>query len=248
MMIEDYVDSVEGFDQLSQREQVRLISFFYTLVNKTDTFTTSDIKNCFVDNHLAIPANISHELSQLIKSKPQTLVKKGKLFAFQRTARKNLEAEFTGSKHKAKLSKTLRGLVVKIKSPEQKAFLEEAIKCFEIKAYRASILMTWLLTIDVIYEYVLSKKLVQFNKAIQAHGKYKKIVFAKKDDFSEMKESDFIEVLRTGKLISNDIRKILVEKLDFRNTCAHPNSIIIKETKAIAVIEDLIENVIFKYQ
>ncbi|RYC52692.1 hypothetical protein [Flagellimonas olearia] len=248
MTLEEFVDSIDGFDKLTQREQVRLMSFFYVIVSKVSTFRTADIKKCFEDNDLSIPANISHDLLQLTKTKPPALVKKGKLFAFHRTERKNLENEFVGSKHKVKVSKILRNLLSKIKSKEQQAFLEEAIKCFEVKAYRASILMTWLLTIDVIYEYVLAKKLIEFNSAVQVHGKYKKITFAKKDDFSEIKESDFIEILRTGKIISNDIRKILIEKLDFRNTCAHPNSIIIKETKAVSVIDDLIENVIFKFQ
>ena len=248
MTLEDYIDSVEGFENLSQREQVKLISFFYITVSEEETFRTLDIKMSFEKNNLSVPTNVSRELSQLVNSKPQILIKKGKDFAFHRIAKQHLEAEFIGQKHKVKLSKTLRSLLPKIKSKEQQAFLEEAIKCFEVKAYRASILMTWLLTMDVIYEYLIAKKLTEFNAAVQVHGKYKKITFSKKDDFSEVKESDFIEILRTGKIISNDIRKILIEKLDFRNTCAHPNSIIIKESKAIAVIDDLIENVIFKFQ
>lgn len=248
MTFEDLIDSVDGFDDLTQREQVRLVSFFYVTVSKASVFQTSDIKKCFEDNNLSIPANVSHDLLQLTKSKPPILVKKGKLFAFHRSEQQNLEKEFFGAKHKVKISKSLRDLSLKIKSKEQRTFLDEAIKCFEVQAYRASILMTWLLTMDVIYEYVLNKKLVEFNSAVQVHGKYKKITFSKKDDFSEVKESDFIGILRTGKIISNDIRKILLEKLDFRNTCAHPNSITIKETKAIAVIDDLIENVVFKFQ
>lgn len=248
MNIEDYVDLVEDFDSLSQKEQVKLIAFFLTITNSQDEFTTSEITSAFINNNLSAPGNVSHQLALLSKAKPPTLVKKGSGFTFHRTAKKILDEQFVGSKHKLHISKTLRDLVPKIKSSEQKVFLEEAIKCFEIQAYRASILMSWLLTMDVIYEYILRHKLSEFNTAIQAHGKYKKIIFSKKDDFSEMKESDFIEVLRTAKIVSNDIRKILDEKLNFRNTIAHPNTITIKESKAISVIDDLVENVIFKYQ
>lgn len=248
MTIANYIDIVEDFDLLSQREQVKLLSFFFTIVNNKEFFGTSDIRKCFEENNLSIPANISSELLLLSKAKPQILVKKDRSYVFHRTEKKSLESKFIGSKHKLHISNTLRGLIPEIIRNEQKSFLKEAINCFEIKAYRASILMSWLLTMDVIYEYVISHKLTEFNSAIQAHGKYKKVIFTKKDDFSEMKESDFIEVLRTAKIISNDIRKILIEKLDFRNTCAHPNTVVIKESKAISVIDDLIENVIFKYQ
>ena len=96
--------------------------------------------------------------------------------------------------------------------------------------------MSWLLAIDTIYEFVLKNKLTEFNNAIQTHGKYKKIIITNKDNFSDIKESDFIELLRVAKIISNDTRKILDEKLAFRNTCAHPNTVIIKESKAISFI------------
>lgn len=107
--------------------------------------------------------------------------------------------------------------------------------------------MSWLLTIDTIYEFVIKTKLIEFNIAVQSHGKYKKIIFSSKDQFSDVKETDFIELLRVSGIITNDTRKILVEKLDFRNTCAHPNSVTIKETKAIAFIEDIIDNVVIKF-
>lgn len=248
MKIENYIDLIEDFELISQKEQIKYLSFFYLLIEEKEIFTTRELKKCFIDNNLVVPSNISHELGRLSKEKPTIIVKKSNGYSFHRNSKKILEQEFVGSKHKLHISKTLRGLIPEIVSLEQRIFLQEAINCFEIKAYRASILMTWLLTMDVIYEFVINNKLVEFNLAIQAHGKYKKIKFSKKDDFSEMKESDIIEVLRTAKIISNDIRKILVEKLDFRNTCAHPNTITIKESKAISVIDDLVENVIFKFQ
>jgi len=248
MTVGAYVDSVENFDHLSQKEQVKLLAFFHSQVNNKEVFTTSEIKACFLEHNLSMPANISNELSKLIKEKPQFIIKVNNGYSFHRTAKKGLQDSFVSSGPAIQVSKALRDLIPKINSKEQKAFLEEAISCFEIQAYRASILMTWLLTMDVMYEYVITKKLMEFNAAVQTHGKHKKLTFNIKDDFSEIKESDFFELLRVGKLISNDVRKILVEKLDFRNTCAHPNTVVVKNSKAIAVIDDLIENVIFKYQ
>jgi hypothetical protein len=71
---------------------------------------------------------------------------------------------------------------------------------------------------------------------------------AAQDDFLEIRdESAFIEILRSATIITNDVRKILDEKLGFRNTCAHPNDIVIPESKVLAAIEDLVYNVVLKY-
>jgi hypothetical protein len=247
MKIADFLDKSDGFNKLTQKERVRLMSYFYIVIENTDEFTVKQITQCFTDNNLNLPANISREFTSLSESKPKVFIKRNKNFVFERSAKKVLDEIYLSNTHSQVISTTLRDLLHKVKSTEQKSFLEEAISCFEIKSYRASIVMSWLLAMDTIYEYIIKKKIVEFNSAIQLQGKYKKIIIATKDQFGEFKESDFIEILRVAKLISNDQRKILVEKLDFRNTCAHPNSIVIKESKAISFIEDIVENVIIKF-
>ena len=72
------------------------------------------------------------------------------------------------NKPKAKTSKTLRDLLATISDSEENVFLDEAIKCYEISAYRASIIMVWNLTIDHLYEYILAKKLTEFNTVLAA--------------------------------------------------------------------------------
>jgi hypothetical protein len=42
------------------------------------------------------------------------------------------------------------------------------------------------------------------------------------------------------------MKKILDEKLDFRNTCAHPNDIIVGDAKLVSFVEDLVHNVILR--
>ncbi|WP_153797004.1 hypothetical protein [Foetidibacter luteolus] len=247
LKISELLDKVEGFENLTQKEQVKLMSFFFCVEHQVDSFLPSQIRSCFENESLRVPANVNNEVKKLTDEKPPTFVKKGSGYTFERNARKSLESVYLGSTHKQIISTTLRDLIPKLKSKEQQSFLEEAISCFEIKSFRAAIVMTWLLTMDTIYEFVLANKLSEFNNAIQAHGKYKKIVVSTKDNFSDIKESDFIELLRVAKIVSNDTRKILDEKLDFRNTCAHPNTVVIKETKAISFIEDIIENVVVKF-
>ena len=249
MTVHDFLENITDFDDLTKKEQVKLIAFFHCVENKKQHFTANDIKKEFESNSLLTPSNISAEITRLKKSKPIILIETKEGFSFHRTAKKELGETFLGTTHKRDVSNSLRDLISELNGDEQKNYLEEAISCFEIKSFRASIIMTWLLAIDVIYEFVLlTKNLSAFNSAIQTHGKYKKITVVSKDDFSNIKESDFIELLRVAKLITNDTRKILDEKLGVRNSCAHPNSMKILDYKAIGFIQDLVINIIKKYQ
>lgn len=249
MTVHDFLENTADFETLTQKEQVKLIAFFHCVENKKQFFNTNDILQEFENNALPAPTNIWTEIARLKKLKPPILIKANEGFTFHRSAKKSLDETYLGLKHKRNVSENLRALISELNKEEQKKYLEEAISCFEIKSFRASIIMTWLLAMDVLYEFVLlSKNLNPFNSAIQSHGKYKKITVTSKDDFSNIKEADFIEILRVSKLITNDTRKILDEKLGIRNSCAHPNSIEILDYKAIGFIQDLIFNIIKKYQ
>ena len=246
LKVTDLLDSISGFQDLSRKEQIKIISFFYTVENQVNDFSAAQISKTFLEHSLHAPANISRDLNELTMSKTKILIKKTKGYSFERSAKKSLE-ELYLKKNSPPLKSNLRELISKLNSVEQQLFLEECIACFEVGAYRSAIVMCWLLAMDTIYEYIIRQKLVEFNEAVQSHGKYKKVIVVDKDQFTEFKESDFIELLRVARLITNDIRKILIEKLDLRNTCAHPNAILVRETKSISFIEDLVENVILKY-
>ena len=249
MIVDDLLNSVSDFDGLPQREQVKLMSFFYCTENDVNCFSPKEISDEFAKHGLSIPKGINSRVSELTKGRPPVLIKGQNGYSFHRTSKKQLESRFSGNSHTQETSVILRDLLSELTGNEQQSFLEEAICCFEIKSYRAAIIMTWLLTIDVIYEFILKPtNLVIFNNAIQMHGKYKKVTIKQKSDFTEMKESAFIEVFRASKLLNTNIRKILLEKLDTRNSCAHPNSIEVFDYKAIGFIQDLVKNVIKVYQ
>lgn len=248
MTIHTLIEKTDNFDKLSQKEQIKRIAYFYCLVNNLDEFSTKIIKDEFINQKLNVPSGISSLIPQLAKDKPISFLKTKNGYSFHRTAKKNFDNIYNDA-HEIEISNKLRDLLSKVKSKEQKSFLDEAIKCFEVKAYRASIIMSWLITMDVLYEFILiPSNLAIFNSSIQTHGKYKKITIVKKDDFADIKESDFIELLRVSKFISNDIRKILDEKLGLRNSSAHPNTINFEELKTMSFIKDLVTNVIEKYQ
>ena len=142
----------------------------------------------------------------------------------------------------------LKRIISKVNDNNRKNFLAEAISCLGVEARRATIILTWITTIDHLYEFILQKKLSEFNNALSRRtDKYGKIVISLKDDFGDIKESIFIELARSANIITNDVRKILDEKLGVRNSASHPSTIVIHDTKVVNFIEDLVDNVIVKY-
>jgi hypothetical protein len=140
----------------------------------------------------------------------------------------------------------IESLLKKVNRPDAKNFLEEAHLCLRANAPRAAIVMTWIVVINHLYEYVFAHKLSDFNSEL-AKKNWKLTSIVSKDDFSEIKkEKDFIELCRAANVFSNDVRKILDEKLGIRNTAGHPSGVTVHGTKAANFIEDLVENVILK--
>ncbi|MBF02125.1 MAG: hypothetical protein CMP76_02395 [Flavobacterium sp.] len=137
-----------------------------------------------------------------------------------------------------------------IQNTVENDFFSEAINCFHIGAYRATIVLVWNLTLNHLYDYILTHKLTEFNFALSKNTdrRIKISSVSIKDDFSEIPEGKFIEFCRSSNIITNDVRKILDTKLGIRNSYAHPSSLKISENKAIEFIEDLISNVIKKYK
>lgn len=187
-----------------------------------------------------------YQINQKKKGKKQRFIRNSdSSFILARSRAGELTKEIVLDSHKTEINNVLRDLLTKISNPSEKIFLEEAIKTYEVEAYRASIIMVWLLTLDHLFEYILANKHQDFIVALRKANNKKSI--HSKDDFGDIKESQFIEICRSAGIISNDVRKILDAKLGIRNSFAHPSTIILPESKALEFIEDLVINVILKY-
>jgi hypothetical protein len=151
---------------------------------------------------------------------------------------------------KLETSFLLRGLVPRVSDSAERSFLQEAIDCYEIGARRAAIVMTWQVATHHMCSHVLKNELAAFNAVLAKNldKRVKVTSVANIDHFSDIPEGKLIEFLRSAKIISNDVRKILEAKLDIRNSAAHPSAVMISEVKATDFIIDLVDNVIAKYK
>jgi hypothetical protein len=247
--IDRFYNSIENASVLSQSALVELFVYFLTVELGQESARPKQVADCFAACDLVVPGNVGARLSEGLKGRPTKYVRTNGGYKLQRHMREALSRKLGAEKVTAQTSATLRGLEHKMPDGSDKNFLKEAIDCFEAGANRATIVMVWILAMDHLFAYILAHKLSEFNAvlALNTDKTVKVKVVTHRDDFTEMKESKFIEFCRSAKIISNDVRKILDQKLETRNSSAHPSGVTIRNTKVIDFVEDLVENVVLKY-
>lgn len=244
-----FFNSIEDSSRLSEAELIDLFVYYLTVEAEYDAANATNVAECFKACDLTPPTRTAPHLSEGLKSKPQKFVKVDGGYKLQRHYREALSKRLGAERVVAQTSVELRRLEGKLLEGARKGFLKETIDCFEIGANRATIIMCWLLVMDHLFELVLVRHLESFNaelaKVSDKRVKVSKVVV--RDDFEGIPEGKFIELLKAASIISNDVRKILDQKLGTRNSCAHPSGVAIKGSKVIDFVEDLVENVLLKY-
>lgn len=136
----------------------------------------------------------------------------------------------------------LRTELGKIKNDTTRAFAEEATHAYEAGLYRSAIVMSWVTAIDVLYQTVLDQHLNTFNieaKRVDADWKSAK----DRDGLALMKEREFLIRASAIGLIGKNVKAALIECLDRRNGCGHPNSLKLKDRAVAHHVETLVLNV-----
>ncbi len=113
--------------------------------------------------------------------------------------------------------------------------------------------MCWNLAFDHLCHYVLKHELTNFNTAWpkrfpKKHADARISAVAKREDFSELQESDVIDICRSGNIITADVFKILSTKLGTRNSAAHPSNVTFDQVQVEAFILDLVNNVVLLHK
>lgn len=246
-VVNRFYNSIESAANQSQGALIELFVYFLTVECGQAVATPKQVADCFAACDLVVPGNTGARLSEGLKGKPIRYIKADGGYRLQRHMREALSRKLGAEKVTAQTSATLRGLEHKLPDGSGKDFLKEAVDCFEAGANRATVVLVWVLTMDHLFAYILAYKLNEFNAALSKDKGVKITSISQRDDFTEFKETKFIELCRAAGFISNDVRKILDQKLGIRNSCAHPSGIKIGNAKVIDFVEDLIDNVILKY-
>jgi hypothetical protein len=257
MTLLEFLRGIPNFQEFSRKSKILLLAYFLRQYRGMVEFTAADMEaEC--RGLLKPPSDLRTQLRLLAKGK-NSLLAKGSArdaFSLNMPGLDEVESYLAGAGPAPAVVDTmiaaaltyLKKTVAKLGDDNQRKFMAEAISCLAVDAPRATIVMAWAGACDHLYDYILRHKLIDFNTALARRtDRYARITISTKDDFADLKESVFIEVARSAGVITNDVRKVLDEKLGIRNTCAHPSTVDVHRSKVVNFIEDLIDNVILKH-
>jgi len=248
---ERFYSSIKNHIVLTLKARIDYFAYFLQEQMGQDHFTAAQILDCFNACALSPPASLASHLSNGTKGKPPTYLKATTGYRLERHTRDRIAGELGAEVHTVQISAELRQLEAHVSEGPGKEWLKEALDCFGVEAYRASLLMIWVWTLDHLFNLILSHHIASFNAALSAHPDQRTVkkvgIISKRDDFTLLGEEMFVELCRTAGIISPDVRKILIEKLGIRNSAAHPSGVKISRHKAIDFADDLATNVVLKY-
>ena len=230
---------------MGDREKIRHFAWYLHSYRKMEVFATGDVRKCFEELRLVAP-NVSLHLSRMAETKVPSLIQSRGKYKLHRRDMIELDSLYAAHPATIAASKLLTDLPAKVPDLAERAFLEEAINCYKVRAYRAAIVMTWNLAYDHLIHWIFtdSARVTALNAAFAKRFQKKLPTVAVSQDIEDVKEFDVVESCGTAGLVSSNVLKILKEKLTKRNMAAHPSAVVVIEPQANDVITDLVNNVV----
>jgi len=241
--LERFVEPITGFSTKPAPYLIEVFAWYLHEVRLKERFQTADIGPCFDEVHVARPVNISTALIRLCAKKPPRLIKDAKGYRLHHEARKELAVRLPQRATSVATTTLLNDLMGRITNPAQKVFLNETLQCFKHHAYRAAIVMMWNLTYSHVLDRIFDAHVPAFNE--QRSKTYPKLpLVVKLTDFEDYSERQVIEICRGVRIFDATVCKILTERLNRRNSAAHPSSATFTAVQAEDMITDLVNNVL----
>ncbi len=243
-LINSFVKQIHKFYDLPHTEKIVIFGYYLQYRESYDCFNGKDILSCYSHTSSPKPKNIFDYLNKLSKSK--RIIPENNCFVISGPEIQHVENDILGGKPLISIKDELQKLPSKMLEPAQSKYVKDILGCIQVKAWRAAIIMMWILTLDHLQRFILSHDLEKFNEILKENKNYKNFKVEKLGDFEEIRDSDFLIVIRTCGIITSSQLKILEKCLDERNRYAHPTDLELTDTMTISFIEDLAHNIILK--
>ncbi len=144
-------------------------------------------------------------------------------------------------------ARSLKAVVDEVPDPLRREFLAEALLCFDKGANRPAVVYSWVGAAWILQSRIVSTRLEAFNDAGDARFNKTKETFTRIktiENFGRLGEGEMLTLLEDIGEIGRSLHQQLKERLDLRNGCGHPNTMIVDDHTCAAHINFLIENVI----
>jgi hypothetical protein len=248
--LRSFVAGVDGFANMGHADKVRLFAWLQHFLFKKERFGTGDINWCY-DTLSYNPGNTSQSLKNLVE-KTEELLKDGSGLRCEgkfMAKYNDLYAEHDVTINVRQMVKELEKVIPHI---EEQDIFKEALICLRHDAGRAAEIMVWNIAMYHLYQFILKHHLAEFNNRmlIRFPKKWKAAdmpIINKYDDFGdEMSERDVVDVASSAGIINDGIYKVYKNRLDQRNSAAHPSTLRVTQVQAEGFIDDLIRNALLQ--
>jgi hypothetical protein len=231
-----FITGVEGFAEMGHADKVRLFAWLQPFLRKKDTFVTKDINWCY-EKLSYKPGNTSQNLINMEKA--------GELLG-NATSGYRCEGKFTSKyddlykEHDVTINvrQMVKDLEKVIPDIGEQDIFREALICLRRDAGRAAEIMVWNIAMYHLYQFILKHHLKDFNDRlpIRFPKKWKTAdmpLVKKYEDFGdEMSEREVIDAASSAGIINDGIYKVYKNRLDQRNSAAHPSTLRVTQVQA----------------
>lgn len=204
MELQYFAGSVAGLEAKPNPDRVLLLVWFWHHHRGAAYVTAEMLAESYRALHYS-PQRIRRDLERLVARRPVVVLKSREGFALEGRLRAQFDREYGDAPEQIAVSKLLNDLPDKLTSEAQRTFLAEAIACYRIKAFRATIVMSWMMTFDHVLEWLLADalRLGTFNARIATrYPKKKDVQISIRNDFEELKESEIVAIASSAGLIN----------------------------------------------
>src|SRR5258707_1682292 len=139
MEMQELVSSILDFASWSHADKIKLFAWFFHSHQSQDSFTTTNIAECYDRLALAPPSAFPPFMNAMVKRKPPEALRTASGFVLERSVRQRFEAKYGQRPATMHVHKLLLELPSKIPNSPDKTYLEEGLICFRHKAFRAPI-------------------------------------------------------------------------------------------------------------
>jgi hypothetical protein len=240
-----FISGIGGVGTLGHADKIRMFAWLQHHLMRKDRFQTADINWCYNTLNYQ-PSNTSQFLKTM---EGKEFLKDGRGYFCEGNFRDQCDRKFGVHEITLNIRQQIKEVMTLVPGIEEQDFMKEAEVCLRHDAGRATIIMVWCVGFYHLCQYIIKHRLVDFNSGFQTlhpnlwkDSKVKTMV--KYEDFLTLKESVVIDICKRQMIVNANVAKILSEKLDKRNSAAHPSTVRIGQLQAENFVDELIKNVI----
>lgn len=240
-----FVAGIDGFQNWGHTDMIRLFAWLQHHLFKRKRFATGDINACYK----ALSYELSNTAQYLKNMEGKELLKDRDGYYCEGRFSAKYDGLYGTHGITLNIRQQVKDVMAQVPGVEEQDFMKEAEICLHNNAGRATIIMVWCVGFYHLCQFILKHHLATFNAGFQKHypGLWKDAKIKTMntyDDFSNLKEYVVIDICKRENIVNANIAKILHEKLDKRNSAAHPSTVHIGQLQAENFIDELVKNVI----